>query len=85
MYINQNVILNDFDLIRGICKLPEEERLALLLLFVKDCLVMSSFNKLNSYKDLVFDSKIDEDGKIWVNVKSRNQVALRMRDTNDWA
>ena len=85
MYINQNVVLNDFDLIRGICKLPEEERLALLLFFVKDCLVMSSFNRLNSYKDLVFDSKIDEDGKIWVNVKSKDQVALRMRDTDDWA
>lgn len=48
LYINHNIILNDSDLIRGICKLAEEERLSLLLFFVKDCLVLSSFNKLNS-------------------------------------
>lgn len=85
LYIKKNIILNDSDLIRGIFKLAENERLSLLLFFVKDCLVLSSFNKLNSYKDLEFDSKNDEDGKLLVTVKTRNQVSLRMRDTDDWA
>lgn len=85
LYIKKNIILNDSDLIRGILKLAENERLSLLLFFVKDCLVLSSFNKLNSYKDLEFDSKNDEDGKLLVTVKTRNQVSLRMRDTDDWA
>lgn len=85
MYINKNEMLNDSDLIRGICKLTEDERLSLLLFFVKDCLVLSSFNKLNSYKDLEFDSKKDEDGKLLVTVKTKNHVPLRMRDTDDWA
>lgn len=85
LYINKNVILNDSDLIRGIYKLAEDERLSLLLFFVKDCLVLSSFNKLNSYKDLEFDSKKDEEGKLLVTVKTKNHVPLRMRDTDDWA
>lgn len=85
LYINKNVILNDSDLIRGIYKLAEDERLSLLLFFVKDCLVLSSFNKLNSYKDLEFDSKKDEEGKLLVTVKTNNHVPLRMRDTDDWA
>lgn len=85
LYINKNVILNDSDLIRGIYKLAEDERLSLLLFFVKDCLVLSSFNKLNSYKDLEFDSKKDEEGKLLVTVKTKNYVPLRMRDTDDWA
>ena len=85
LYINKNVILNDSDLIRGIYKLAEDERLSLLLFFVKDCLVLSSFNKLNSYKDLEFVSKKDEEGKLLVTVKTKNHVPLRMRDTDDWA
>lgn len=85
LYINKNVILNDSDLIRGVCKLAEDERLSLLLFFVKDCLVLSSFNKLNIYKDLEFDSKKDEDAKLLVTVKTKNHVPLRMRDTDDWA
>lgn len=85
LYINKNVILNDSDLIRGIYKLAEDERLSLLLFFVKDCLVLSSFNKLNSYKDQEFDSKKDEEGKLLVTVKTKNHVPLRMRDTDDWA
>lgn len=85
LYINKNVILNDSDLIRGIYKLAEDERLSLLLFFVKDCLVLSSFNNLNSYKDLEFDSKKDEEGKLLVTVKTKNHVPLRMRDTDDWA
>lgn len=85
LYINTNVKLNDSDLIRGIYKLAEDERLSLLLFFVKDCLVLSSFNKLNSYKDLEFDSKNGEDGKLLVTVKTKNQGPLRMRDTDDWA
>lgn len=85
LYINKNVILNDSDLIRGIYKLAEDERLSLLLFFVKDCLVLSSFNKLNSYKDLEFDSKKDEEGKLLVTVKTKNHIPLRMRDTDDWA
>ena len=52
LYIKKNIILNDSDLIRGIFKLAENERLSLLLFFVKDCLVLSSFNKLNSYNSL---------------------------------
>lgn len=85
LYINKNVILNDSDLIRGFCRLTDDERLSLLLFFVKDCLVLSSFNKLNIYKNLKFDSKNDDDGKFLVTVKTRNQVPLRMRDTDDWA
>ena len=85
LYINTNVKLNDSDLIRGIYNLAEDERLSLLLFFVKDCLVLSSFNKLNSYKDLEFDSKNGEDGKLLVTVKTKNQGPLRMRDTDDWA
>lgn len=85
LYINRNVILNDSDLIRGFCRLTDDERLSLLLFFVKDCLVLSSFNKLNIYKNLKFDSKNDDDGKFLVTVKTRNQVPLRMRDTDDWA
>lgn len=85
LYINTNVKLNDSDLIRGIYKLAEDERLSLLLFFVKDCLVLSSFNKLNSYKDLEFESKNGEDGKLLVTVKTKNQGPLRMRDTDDWA
>lgn len=84
LYINHNVILNDSDLIRGICKLAEEERLSLLLFFVKDCLVLSSFNKLNSYKDLEFDTKDDEKGKLMVTVKTKNRETLRMRNTEEW-
>lgn len=71
LYINTNVKLNDSDLIRGIYNLAEDERLSLLLFFVKDCLVLSSFNKLNSYKDLEFDSKNGEDGKLLVTVKTK--------------
>lgn len=85
LYINKNVKLNDSDLIRGIYKLTEDERLSLLLFFVKDCLVLSSFNKINSYKDLEFGLKNGEDGKMLVVVKTKKQVSLRMRDTNDWA
>lgn len=85
LYINTNVKLNDSDLIRGIYNLAEDERLSLLLFFVKDCLVLSSFNKLNSYKGLEFDSKNGEDGKLLVTVKTKNQGPLRMRDTDDWA
>lgn len=84
LYINKNVKLNDSDLIRGIYKLAEDERLSLLLFFVKDCLVLSSFNRLNSYKDLEFESKNDKDSKLLVTVKTKNQVHLRMRDTDDW-
>lgn len=85
LYVNKNVKLKDSDLIRGLCKLAEDERLSLLFFFVKDCLVLSSFNKLNSYRDLEFDSKNDEDGKLLVTVKTKNQGSLRMRDTDDWA
>ena len=52
---------------------------------MKDCLVLSSFNKINSYKDLEFGLKNGEDGKMLVVVKTKKQVSLRMRDTNDWA
>ena len=85
LYINPNIILNDFDLIRGISKLGQEERQLLLLFFVKDCLIMSSFNKLNHYKNLNFTSQIDGDGKILVIVKSKNQEPIRMRDTTEWS
>ena len=84
LYINHNIILNDSDLIRGICKLAEEERLSLLLFFVKDCLVLSSFNKLNSYKDLEFDTEDDEEGILMVTVKTKNRETLRMRNTEEW-
>ena len=76
--------MNDSDLIRGICKLAEEERLSLLLFFVKDCLVLSSFNKLNSYKDLEFDTEDDEEGILMVTVKTKNRETLRMRNTEEW-
>lgn len=85
LYINPNKILNDFDLIRGISKLSQEERLSLLLFFVKDCLIMSSFNRLNIYKNLNFTPKVDGAGKLLVIVKSKNQKPLRMRDTTEWA
>lgn len=78
LFINKNVLLSGMELINGICKLADEEKLALLTFFVKDCLVMSSFNKLNEYKDLKFDSGMNQDGKFWVKVRSKNLKALRM-------
>lgn len=84
LYINRDTVLNSSDLIRGICKLADEKKLSLLLFFMKDCLVMSSFNKLNSYRELKFEQQTEESTKWWIVVKSKRNIPLRMRNTDAW-
>ena len=79
LYIKHDGELDDSDLIKGVYKLAEEERLALLCFFIKDCLIFSSFNKLNSRTRLKIESKKEDEDKMWVIVTSKNQQPIRMR------
>lgn len=79
LYIKHKGFPKDSDLIRGLWKLSQDERLSLLLFFVKDCLVLSSFNQVNPYINLIFTPQVDADGRHLVMVKTKNKESIKMR------
>ncbi len=80
MFINNNRTLKDTDMIRGICRLSSEDKMSLLRLFVMDCIVFSTFNRLNEYKNLVFTETVDSpNGKWYVKVNTKDGSRLRLR------
>lgn len=81
LYIKHDGKLDDSDLIKGVYKLAEEERLAFLCFFVKDCLIFSSFNKLNPRARLKIEPIKEDEDKMRVTVTSKDQQPIRMRDT----
>lgn len=80
LFIKANPVLKDTDIIRGICKLSSNDRLSLFRLFLKDCIVFSTFNRLNNYKQLEF-TEIDDtaNGRWYVKVTNKEGKALRLR------
>lgn len=83
LFIKVNQVLKDTDIIRGICKLSSNDRLSLFRLFLKDCIVFSTFNRLNNYKQLEF-AEIDDtaNGKWYVKVINKAGKALKLREGN---
>ena len=80
LFIKTNTTLRDTDLIRGVCKLSSNDRRSLLRLFLMDCIVFSTFNRLNEYKNLEFSETDDApNGKWYVNVKTKDGQRLRLR------
>ena len=80
MFIKTNATLRDTDLIRGIYKLSTNDRMSLLRLFLMDCIVFSTFNRLNNYRNLEFTEKCDIiNGKWYVNVRTKDGQRLKMR------
>lgn len=78
LYIKNNIMPNKSSLIKGILKLTPQDRISLLHHFAYDYFVVSSFNLVNKYNDiLIVDIDDTLNGKWYVRVSTKDGSKLK--------
>lgn len=78
LFINPNKTPQKYDLIHGIFQLSHDDRLSLFLMFLKDCILLSTF-MLNNPRELEWkSSKSESEGKYHISVTNIKDKPLRL-------